>query len=141
MRTSLSPDRLLGVVELQNEIAATALDLDQVMALVAERSQALIGAAAAVVEIAEGDEMVYRVASGTAEPFLGLRLRIDASLSGLCVRRGEVLHCRDATHDPRVDLDVCRRVGAMSMLCVPLRHGDRVVGVLKVYDPEPRGVR
>jgi diguanylate cyclase (GGDEF)-like protein len=25
----------------------------------------------------------------------------------------------------------------MSMVCVPLRHGDRVVGVLKVYDPEP----
>ena len=39
--------------------------------------------------------MVYRVASGTAASQVGLRLKIDASLSGLCVRTGEVLRCDD----------------------------------------------
>src|SRR5262249_2591807 len=34
--------------------------------------------------------------------------------------------------DPRVDLAACRRVGARSMVVVPLRYRDRPVGVLKV---------
>jgi diguanylate cyclase (GGDEF)-like protein len=137
MEHSLPPDRLLAIIETQSEIAASALDLDAVMTLVVRRARALTGAAAGVVELADGEEMVYHVASGTAEAHLGLRLRRDESLSGLCVRLGEVLHRRDAETDGRVDLDACRRVRAMSMLCVPLEHERRVVGVLKVYDPRP----
>jgi diguanylate cyclase len=131
----LLPDRLLAIIETQNEIAATALDLDAVMALVVRRAQELVGAAAGVVELLEGDEMVYHVASGTARGHVGLRLRSDESLSGMCVARNEILHCQDASADDRFDLEACRQVGAVSMVCVPLRHEQSTVGVLKVYDP------
>jgi diguanylate cyclase len=137
VKDTLSSHRLLAIIETLNEIARTALDLDEVMAIVMRCGRALTGAAAAVVEMVEGEHLVYRVASGAAEPYAGTRLRIDASLSGLCVRTGEVLRCDDAETDDRVDLEAARQVGAMSMLCVPLRHGDRVDGVLKVYDPRP----
>jgi 2-methylcitrate dehydratase PrpD len=55
------------------------------MDLVVEQAQRLVGAAAAVVELIEGDEMVYRAVSGTAEEHAGLRLRANGSLSGMCV--------------------------------------------------------
>ena len=134
MSAELERSGLLEIIRAQNEIATSALDLDAVMQLVVQRARVLTGADASVVELAEGEEMVYHVVAGTAVGYAGVRLRIDSSLSGLCVQLGETLHCRDASRDDRVDLDACRRVGAMSMVCVPLSHDDRVIGVLKVYD-------
>ena len=46
--------------------------------------------------------------------------------------------CDDANYDPRLDAAACRQAGAISLLCVPLRHAGRVVGVLEVSDPRPR---
>ena len=137
MPDKLPRERLLAIIELQNEIAASALHPETVMELVVHRARELLGAAAGVIELLEGEDMVYHHASGTAVDYLGLRLRADASLSGLCVARGEVLHCVDARSDGRVDSDACERVGAVSALVAPLRHGEAVVGVLKVYDPRP----
>jgi diguanylate cyclase (GGDEF)-like protein/PAS domain S-box-containing protein len=68
---------------------------------------------------------------------VGLRLPVATSLSGRAVRSGEVLRCDDAEADPRVDREACRRVGARSLLLVPLRHGGATVGVLKVASPAP----
>jgi diguanylate cyclase (GGDEF) domain len=125
-------DRLLSIIKTQTEIAKLGLDLGGVMALVAERAQKLTLADGAAVELAEGDEMVYRAACGSAEPQLGLRLKRAGSLSGLCVETGKALRCDNAETDMRVDRDACRRVGLLSMLVVPLTHHETVVGVLKV---------
>lgn len=130
-------DRLLGIIKTQTEIAKLGLDLGGVMALVAERAQKLTLADGAVVELAEGDEMIYRAACGSAEAQLGLRLKRAGSLSGLCVELGKALRCDNAETDARVDREACRRVGLLSMLVVPLKHHDTVVGVLKVVS---RGV-
>ena len=129
--------RLAAIVATQAEVAAAELDLDAVMGLVVERAQALTQAVGAVIEMAEGDDMVYRAVAGTAAPHIGLRLKRDGSLSGLCVRLGKLLRCDDAETDDRVDRAVCRRIGVRSMLVVPLHHRSRVVGVLKVLSPEP----
>lgn len=127
---------LLEIVRAQTEIAKLGLDLGGVMAFVTERVQRLTRASGAIVELAEGEEMVYRAASGSAANQLGLRLARRGSLSGLCVEQGEVLCCDDSESDPRVDREACRRVGLRSMLVTPLKHLDTVVGVLKVASPE-----
>jgi diguanylate cyclase (GGDEF)-like protein len=137
MPRDLGRDRLLSIIATQNEIAATALELEQVMTIVAERARVLSGAEAAVVELVDGDEMVYRVGRGAAEQYEGLRLDIASSLSGQSVLERRTLHCRDAREDDRVDLEAAQRVGALSMICVPLTHRGRVVGVLKIYDSRP----
>jgi diguanylate cyclase (GGDEF)-like protein len=131
-----SADRLRAIIQTQTEIAASDLDLDAVMQLIATRGQELTEASAGVVEIADGDEMVYRVTTGEATPFLGVRLKMASSLSGLCVREQRVLRSDDTASDPRVDVEACRRVNAHSMLCVPLIHDGETVGVLKVYSPQ-----
>ncbi len=132
-----SGEHLRAIIETQTEITASDLDLNAVMHLIASRGQELTRASAGVVEIVDGDEMVYRVTTGEATPFLGVRLKMAASLSGLCVREGRVLHSIDTEADPRVDAEASRRVNARSMLCVPLVHQEETVGVLKVYSPEP----
>jgi len=130
-----NPDVLLEIIKIQTEIAKMGLDLAGVMELVAQRTQPLTGAAGAVVELAEGDEMVYRAASGITESQLGLRLKRSSSLSGRCMAEREILRCDDAETDDRVDRDACRKVGLHSMLVVPLNHLDDTVGVLKVVSP------
>lgn len=134
---STSPDTrtLLEIIQVQTEIAKLGLDLGGVMDLVSRRAQALTGAAGAIIELAEGNEMVYRAAAGIAEPQLGLRLSRTGSLSGLCVATREILRCDDSETDSRVDREACRKVGLRSMIVVPLNHLESTVGVLKVVSP------
>jgi diguanylate cyclase (GGDEF)-like protein len=131
---SNQPDNetLLQIIQAQAEIARFGADLGSVMSYVAERCQNLTGAQAAAVELAEQDEMIYRAASGTAAKMLGLRLKRASSLSGLCVKTGQVLRCDDSESDPRVDREACRQVGLRSMVVIPLTHLNTTVGVLKV---------
>jgi diguanylate cyclase (GGDEF)-like protein len=129
--------QLRAIIRTQAEIAATELDLKAVMQLIADRALELTRASAGVIELAEDEEMVYMVTSGEATPYLGTRLRIDNSLSGLCVREGRALRSDDTKSDPRVDAEACRRVDAASMICVPLVHKGSTIGVLKAYSAEP----
>lgn len=139
--SATAPDNatLLAIVQAQTDIAKQGLDLGGVMAFVAERVRELTRATGAAVELAEGDDMVYRASAGVASDLLGLRLARGGSLSGLCVQTGEILRCDDSETDPRVDRLACRRVGLRSMIVTPLRHLDTTVGVLKVMHPEVSG--
>lgn len=132
-----SKEQLLDIIATQAEIARLGLDLNGTMRLVVERTLPLIGADGAAIELAEGDEMVYRAGAGIASGQLGLRLRLEGSLSGLCVKSGQVLYCRDSELDPRVDREACRTVGLRSMIVVPLRHEGEAVGVLKAMSLQP----
>jgi len=125
-------NRLYAINASLHDIVTADLDLNQIMNLIVERTQHLTHATGAALEIIEGDEMVYRAASGAALPHIGVRLKINSSLSGLCVQRREILCCDDVETDPRVDLAACRQVGVRSMVVVPLYHGRTVIGVLKV---------
>ena len=47
------------------------------------------------------------------------------------------MRCDDAEHDPRVDLESCRRLGVRSILAAPVRYERDTVGLLMVFAPEP----
>lgn len=131
-----TPSQLMAVIGVQTEIAGLGLDLNAVMTLVAEKAMVMTEAAGAIVELADGDVMVYRAVAGGAASLLGLRLARATSLSGLSVATAETLRCDDSETDPRVDREACRKVGLRSMVCMPLLHNGAAVGVLKVYSPE-----
>ena len=129
--------RLNQIIDTQAELAKAGLQLDAFFDLVIARLDVLTQAAGVVLELIEGDELVYRAASGAAATQIGLRLKLDSSLSGLSVTSGEVLHSRDTESDGRVNIDACRRIGIRSMLVAPLFHGDQTVGVLKIMGAQP----
>lgn len=133
---NLSVENLLEVVKIQTEVVQQGLDLSGVMFLVAHRAQQLSNANGAVVELSEKDEMVYTAASGITERQLGLRIKAEGSLSGLCLKLGYPLICDNVETDDRVDKVACAKVGLNSMIVVPLKHDDMSVGVLKVVSKE-----
>lgn len=128
--------RLEEVVRTQQEVALAELEPEVVMKLVTERVMELTGADGAVVEMVVGDDIVYSSASGAFAPHVGKRLRVSASLSGLCTLTGKVQRSDDVTIDPRVDGAMAAMVGARSMMIVPLRtSGGAPMGTLKVVSP------
>ncbi len=134
-------EQLRAVISTQTEIAKLGLDLTGVMTLVAEHAQLVTGAMGAVVELAEGEDMVYRAVAGMAANMLGTRLDKKTSLSGLCVIQNQTLYSEDIEVDSRVNKDASRKVGIRSMVVVPLIHNGDPVGALKVFKPQVSGFK
>jgi diguanylate cyclase (GGDEF)-like protein len=127
--------RLLEIVRVQTEIAAARLEPAAVMAAVATCAQAMTAAEAAALLLVDGAELVHAQAAGAAAALAGTRVAREGGLAGLVVSQGRTLRCDDAGHDPRADREACLRLGAVSMVCAPLFHARRTVGVLTVWSP------
>jgi diguanylate cyclase (GGDEF)-like protein len=129
---STDPYILMEIIRLQTEIAKLGLDLSGVVNAVVDRIPTITNAEGAIVEYAEGEEMVYRGAGGITRSLLGTRVKREASLSGLCVRKGQILRSDDTLIDPRVDRGPCELAGIRSMVVAPLMHDGSTVGVVKI---------
>lgn len=127
--------RLNEIITTQYKLAEAILDHEAFIMLVIERITLLTQAKGAVFELLEGEELVYKSASGELASHIGLRLKLGHSLSGMCISSGQVLVCNDAETDPRVDLAACRLVNARSLVAAPLIHAGKPVGVLKIMSP------
>lgn len=128
--------RLSVVVATQQEVLAAITDLEKVMSLVVERTPEATNGSGAVIEVVEGDELVYRASSGTAKGQVGLRLSLSRSLSGLAIREKALMRCDNAETDLRVDGAACRAMGIRSMVIAPLMEGKTAVGVLKTFSQD-----
>lgn len=134
----MTPDLLRKIIAAQTEIASQGFNLGDVAMVAAQKAQDLTEADGATIELADGGDMVYQAVSGSLANFLGLRLALGSSLSGLCVREGKSQRCDDSETDERVNKEACRKVGLRSMLIVPLIFRDNTVGVLKVASSKVR---
>jgi N-acetylmuramoyl-L-alanine amidase/putative methionine-R-sulfoxide reductase with GAF domain len=113
--------------------------LDDVLRLVAERAVAITGADGLAIALAENAEIVLRAAAGIVRPDVGARIDRDSAFSGACFRAAQVVICDDTETDPRVNLQACRKLGARSMIAVPLCGRRRVIGVLEAFSAWPFG--
>jgi N-acetylmuramoyl-L-alanine amidase len=113
--------------------------LDDVLQLVAERAVAITGADGLAIALAENTEIVLRAAAGTIRPDVGARIERDSAFSGACFRTAQVVNCDDTETDPRVNLQACRKLGARSMVAVPLCGRRRVIGLLEAFSSWPFG--
>ena len=121
-----------AVLEVEQAVSAAGLDSETVMRVIAERSKGLTGASGAVIEAIQGEDLVPLVHVGTDAP----RLKLSSSLSGVCVRTGELQRSDDTFTDPRIAHQAYRELGIRSLLVVPLRDEQRTLGVLKVVAPQ-----
>ena len=111
--------------------------LDEVLQLVAERGVAITGADGLAIALAENNEIVLRAAAGSVRPDVGARIERDSAFSGAAFRTARVVNCDDTETDPRVNLQACRKLGARSMVAVPLCGRRRVIGLLEAFSTWP----
>jgi PAS domain S-box-containing protein len=129
--------RLHQLLATMRDAAQVQLDLRAVIQLILENAIEITQASGAVLAVQDGQEMIYRFGAGIAAPYLDFRLPVDASLPGLCVRTGETQLANDTESDPRVARDTCRRLGARSLLMVPLNAPGYPNAALGVMSDRP----
>jgi len=115
------------------------LVLDDVLQLVAESAVAITGADGLAIALAENNEIVLRTSAGMIRPDKGARIDRDSAFSGACFRTAQIITCDDTDVDARVNLQACRKLGARSMVAVPLCGHRRVIGVLEAFSSWPFG--
>jgi PAS domain S-box-containing protein len=125
--------RLSVIVAAQQEFLAAVGDSAALRDVIVRRTAEVTGGDGAVIEEVDGDDMVYRAASGPAAEHVGLRLPAKNSLSGHAVRERSVVRCDDVEKDPRVDAAACRRIGIRAMILAPLIRNGEAFGALKTY--------
>jgi N-acetylmuramoyl-L-alanine amidase/putative methionine-R-sulfoxide reductase with GAF domain len=113
--------------------------LDEVLQLVAERAVAITGADGIAIALAENNEIVLRASAGVIRPDVGARIDRDSAFSGACFRKAQIVRCDDTETDDRVNVHACRRLGARSMVAVPLCGRRRVIGLLEAFSTDPFG--
>lgn len=136
----LSSATLLEIIQAQVRLVSLGNNLSAVIDEASAVAMQLTGADGAVVELLEGEEIVYRSASGIAEAQLGLRMPVANSLSGHCLLHKIAAACIDSETDERVNREACRKVGLRSMVIVPLVAGERAIAVMKLVWREPRAL-
>src|SRR5207253_1862844 len=113
------------------------LALADELARIARRVQTstlAFGAAIALLQPETGD-FVCQARSGSMAPPLEMPLQKEGSFTGLCIQSGEALHCEDSETDDRVDTGVIRALGVRSIIAVPIKHQETVIGVLATFSP------
>lgn len=116
---------------LARSVLTDAADPLTVMRRVVEQALELIPSAeGAVVELASGGVLTIVCAAGSLHASTDTRVPLQGSLAGLALSSGRTVRCDDAAADTRVHTATCERVGAISLLCVPLWRAGEAVGVL-----------
>ncbi len=118
------------------ELAAAvgeAVDPTSLMQRVTDRTLELIPAAEGVaIGLINHESVTYVSGAGVGSSPVGARVDMDASLSGLAIQTGRILRSNNTQNDPRVDAVACRRLGVVSLVCIPLSRAHEMFGVLAV---------
>jgi GAF domain-containing protein/PilZ domain-containing protein/Sel1 repeat-containing protein len=130
---------LSALSAVQREVESLGTDLDASFRLIAVRAHALVQATGAAIALAAADPgtLVCRASAGPDAPPVGAKLQVGSGFSGECVRTGKTLHCDDTETDTRVNSERCRALGIRSMIAVPVRAKDEVIGILEAFSSQP----
>lgn len=131
----LEQPQISGTV--QYEFNSLGTDLTAALRLIGERARSLTRGTSAAIALAHKGAVMCRASVGESAPALGTRLDVNSGLAGECFREGRPLRCDDAEHDPRVDVESCRRLGVRSIVAAPVRYERGTVGLLMVMSAEP----
>ena len=134
-RARLRAERI-GALEVGRLISST-LELEQVLHLIMQRITKTLDAEAGSILLLDGDELVFRVALGEmAEAISPIRLKLGQGIAGWVAQEGRPLLVPRVEEDPRFysQIDQISSFRTRSILCVPLKSRDHVVGVIEVIN-------
>ncbi len=124
---------LAEIVEAQRQIQARHLELDNALAVVAEKAARITGATGAAIGILEENTVRYRAGAGASALPLGSEVPLAAAICAACVRTGQVIRSEDVNTEVLFDPEPCRQRGILSLVAVPIYHDGDIVGALEIY--------
>jgi hypothetical protein len=113
------------------EQGADDLDLETALNLIAERACSATRAEGAALIMASRGGFICRASVGNA-PDAGVKVSLDSTVTGDCLRLGLTINCADATTDKRVNAAALQQLKIRSILVVPVLAGTQVMGAIEV---------
>ncbi len=129
--------RLMLVNEIGSAISSADLDIEAVLRRILEAIARVIKVEAGSILRLEGEQLVFMVALGEkAEYVKPFRIKLGQGIAGWVAETGEELIVRDVHKDSRYYPGVEKATGfvSRSMLAVPMKAGDRTVGVIELIN-------
>lgn len=134
--TTLSSHELINhlnrIINIQDRLHDSNLKVDTFIRTAAEQVQNLTKAAGASIELVEGDNLVYKAATGSMEKLIGKIIDKNISISGLCISTHQIIRSDDMENDPRMDNQEIKQLQAKSMIITPFFYAKGAAGVVKI---------
>jgi TonB family protein len=130
------PDVECLLTELHKIIRDGQISLPAMLQHIAEAAQTITGASGTAIAIRHDNSVICQATAGDMAPPLGTKLDMDSGISGRCLRMGVAMRCYDTYDDPRVDVNVCQRLGLRSLAVLPVGRKP-VLGILEVFSALP----
>jgi two-component system NtrC family sensor kinase len=131
----------LAALNETSRLISARLHLPAVLATISRSVNALIGSVGCGIGLlaADGSTVEHAAAQGfRTEEWRTLSTPLGAGIIGRVAETGTPMRVDDVQGDPRsLDPTVDAREGIRSMLAVPLRVGESVIGVIAAYSREP----
>ncbi len=120
-------------------VLTSTLDFNEVLHIVMSQIQRIMGVEAVSLLLVEKQtkDLIFEVALGMAGPSIkNKRLTSGKGIVGWVAKKGKPLLIPDVYADPRFDRSVDESTGfqTQSMICVPLKIRDEVIGVIQVIN-------
>jgi len=135
-------NRWLRHLESLSEIGdalASELELEPLLALVAQRLRTLINARLVLIALPETGRERLRIAAADGEGsdaygLVGIELELGGSKTGRVLQRGRSERVDSVLDDPEMDQQVARKMGVRSALYVPLIAEGSPIGIVVAHD-------
>ncbi len=136
--------KLLAIAELGKAVTST-LDRETIRETILERLSQLIRArnwTLFLLDREQGELSFALVAGMEGKQVEGLRLKLGQGLAGQAAATGKAILVPDASADPRFDPALDRKSGftTRSLITLPLKLREEVIGVLQIVNPEDAGL-
>jgi signal transduction histidine kinase len=131
----------LGTLNDMVEMAARIPKIEDLLAHVLDRTMRAVSAGIGSIMLLDHERQVLRVAVGRG---LGdhdhsrphVEVKVGEGIAGRVVQMGEAVLVDDIEKDPRFSRASDPKYGGGSFICMPLRVGDRIVGVVNLSKKE-----
>lgn len=133
-QSGLDSQSLFAIIQVQQFLTTAEFNLDRALHLIAERALKIANASGVTIALLESNQLVYRAGSGRAAIEIGRH--VPAVLSAQREVRAEILRVEDAQNDLRVQAELCRQFGAISLMILPTYDKGGIAGVLQVQFSE-----
>lgn len=122
----------------KQHVASVDSDIEATFDLIVDWSLALVPhAKGAMIQMLDGDDLVYRAASGVARGLIGQHVERGRTNAGRSVILQGPLLWDDIEESEAADLQPYRDAGMRALITVPLVQNGRAVGALEFYAKKP----
>lgn len=131
-------DKFKTLCEIGKDLSAT-MDLDELLTKIMEGAKQIceVGADSILLLDKKRDELYFRIALGEkGDEIKKITLPVEEGIAGWVAKSGEPLIVNDVSADPRFSkkIDDITKFKTKSILCVPIRFKDEILGVIEVLN-------